>query len=565
MRRLGRVWALPLWAHTAALVVLLGALTPFMHLNTGSWVDDEGLYGRQVEALRDGRWEYRYGGEAFDPEHRWFPFPRVTHGEEGFYPYVKHPVFPVAVAQGTRVTGPGAGVFTLPVLGLVAAAVVAWMLAGETEPRGSRAAFWMVAASPQIVNAYTLWAHTWSAAIAGLAVWAGVRIVRHGPTKWNALGLFAALAAGALLRTEAILLAVALVFVIGAFLAWHRRLFAALAVVAGAGLVTGFAAVLERWWIGQIVGVTPEAPGFQAETAGRSILEILGRRLEATWLVTFDGGPVAGHLEALVVAALAVVLVAGLALRLRGREAQFLGASIAVVGGIAVVFLYGARFGEASWLSIPGLFAAWPVALFGLAALPWRVIDTTERVMLGVAALFAGAVFVVQYDVGGGREWGGRFLSPVVVPLAVVVAIGLVRRVADRRREQRVAILLSVVVLAAFPASRGIETVRSSREMDAVLQEVLTDVVVVDNPGLALAGMDFWRLDVDWYVSFGHAEELLDALADADVEEVTVFTNPKRDALQISSYGRAQTVTTPELEERGIPVVRLSEPRSGGG
>ena len=74
------------------------------------------------------------------------------------------------------------GLHLLNLLGVVGAAVAAWLLAGELDPRLRRPAFWLAAGGPVLVNGFLVWAHAPSAALAGLALVAAARIVRRGIT-----------------------------------------------------------------------------------------------------------------------------------------------------------------------------------------------------------------------------------------------------------------------------------------------------------------------------------------------------------------------------------------------
>ncbi len=104
---------------------------------------------------------------------------------------------------------------------------------------------------------------------------------------------------------------------------------------------------------------------------------------------------------------------------------------------------------------VTGLLAAWPIVL-----LPGPVrLDGTqpsaERALLGGCLAVRPRVLATQYAEGGGLEWGGRFLSPVLVPLAVVAAAGLGAVPASpfaRRRPTYAGSPRSVAGLVAVPA-----------------------------------------------------------------------------------------------------------------
>ena len=125
------------------------------------------------------------------------------------------PPSPSCCSPDERLAGPVYGVHVVALLGALAAAGAAWLLATELVPARGAAAFWLVAASPAVANGYLLWAHSLSAALGGLAIAAAVRLARRGATPALVAGLAAALAAGALLRSEAVLFALVVAAALG--------------------------------------------------------------------------------------------------------------------------------------------------------------------------------------------------------------------------------------------------------------------------------------------------------------------------------------------------------------
>lgn len=115
------------------------------------------------------------------------------------------------------------------------------------------------------------------------------------------------------------------------------------------------------------------------------------------------------------------------------------------------------------------------------------------RPLVVVGALFALGVAASQYRFGGGLEWGGRFFSPLLVPMAVLAAMGLrdlVARAGPRKRW----VLPALVSLALTPALAGLVMLRTNRPLvDAVVAEVATadpGLVLTDSPVLPRAA---WR------------------------------------------------------------------------
>ena len=74
--------------------------------------------------------------------------------------------------------------------------------------------------------------------------------------------------------------------------------------------------------------------------------------------------------------------------------------------------------------------------------------------VLVTAGLYTAALFATQYPDGGNFQWGGRFLTPLVVPLAAVAAMGLGALV-ERRPEPRHAPLATTLALLVLVSSVG--------------------------------------------------------------------------------------------------------------
>lgn len=562
---MSRVWSLPLWAHAVALSLILVALSPFMHLTESAWADDEGLYALQVESLHEGTWEYDYYGASFDPEGRWFPIIRAERADGKYFPYIKHPVYVLALFGATEVLGSGIGLYALTMLGLVLAAVAAWLLAAEIEARAARSAFWLVAVSPMIVNAYVMWAHTLSAAVAGFTLWASLRILKSGLSLPRGVGIIAGLAAGVLFRSEGVLFggAVGLTLVV---VLLHRR---AVDKAVSVGVLCLFAVTMavgfERWLIGRITGAGRLAFERPRESVGeRTGWEFAEARLRALWRIVFNPSNASVHLE---FALLALILVAasGLALRLGGRESSVVGMGVASLGVAAALLMYGDRFAERSTTSASGLFAAWPVALLAFFAMGWRSTGADERVVGAIVLVFATSVFATQYDVGGGGEWGGRFLSPVVVPIAVLAAVGLYRRLRQRPWSQRWLAVVLLVPLGVFPATRGLEVVRSARVIEGrwygAIGAQSTSLLVVNEPSLWFLPTEAWRLGekLDWIVddSGGAGLEILQRLYAEGVDDVTVIQAAGDPTLARSPYPKVTEVTPDDLKSLGLRLFRV--------
>ena len=522
---------------------------------------DEGAYGVQVRALDRGHWEFDYRAEAVDREGRWLPLYRPEQSARGWFPYVKHPAYPAALLAATRVVGDVLGLYLWTAIGALGVAVAAWLLAAELDARLGRGAFWLAASGPVMVNAYVIWAHAPSAALAGFATLGAVRLVRGGT------GLYAAVvallvSAGVLLRSEGLLFAVALalaVFVVGL----EGR--STLARIGAPGLwlaAAAGAALAEQRWLDSIMGTNAPVQGFRGENAtpfaqdGSGVFEWARGRVEGGWHSLLQGSFDDRTSLVLVTAALVLVAYGALAAR-RRRLGWERDAGLALTGAAG---LYAVRFFTGPGEPITGLFAAWPVALLGLALLPARW-SRAEKLLLAVVVLFSLAVLATQYRIGGGREWGGRFFFPVLVPLAVLAWSGLRPRLVDRgRTSMRMGAL--VCALAVVPTALGLVVVGRTRAASgAVVDEIAAarpDLVLTHVRGLPPFA---WRTypEIGWMVAPpGELREATSRLRNGGVDGVTVVGPRSLSLSDLGSYDTAEDITGPEVRRRGWRVLRLS-------
>lgn len=561
-RTLERLGALPLWAHLAVLGVAAIALVPVTKVLVTGWVDDESLYAAEVQALRDGGWEYPYAGASFDPDGDFFPLVRTDHIGKDFYPYTKHPVYVLALYGAVQTFGTGFGYAAIPVAGLLLAAVAAWLLAAEFERRVAPLAFWLVAVSPLLFNAYVLWAHTLSAAVAGFTALAGVRILKRDLSVLNGVGLVGAMSFGILLRSEAVLFAIAVTVGLSGFLALQRRFVSAVLIGGLGAAATAVTVALELRLIRGITGGGAALGGIRYSSAGRSTVDVLLTRLRAVGRVLFSGSAEGSFSTArsqeFIVYGLLLVGVAALAFRIFHRnDASLIGMAALVVGIPWAVTLYQQRFAishVARTEALGGLFAAWPIALFGLVVFPWRAAAAGERFVIVMTAIFAAGVFATQYDEGGAAEWGGRFLSPTVVPLSAFVAIALGRCLRDRRWRQRWLAVPILGALALYPATRAITTLDDYRSAGEPIRDSLasmaTRAVVFVDAAPALTPTYVWNLGerLEFYVPRGdRPERLLEALYEHRYDNVILVRGPGLLPSIASPYPRTRDVTPKSL------------------
>jgi hypothetical protein len=550
-----RLWRAPLWAHAAVLAVFLLVLLPVMSPQA-SFTQDEGAYALQARSLAHGSWAYEYKAAPLDPHGRWFPVVLSSTDGSRFYTYAKHPLYPVLLGWAAAAAGTALGLHLVPLLGAAAAAVAAWLLAGEVDPSLSRPAFWVAAASPVLVNGMLLWAHAPSAAAAGFALVAAARMVRRGPTLPTVALAGLAVAAGVLLRSEGVLFAGALA---AATAVVQLRRVGARAAIAGVAVVAApavVAAVAERAWIRAIVGSRVNDLAVRAD-AGHTTAFLPGRLTGAvhSLLQAHDSAPAAGLP---VLAALGLVAgLAALALRRWGDRSRR-DLAIAAAG---VVLLYAIRFALHPTEAVTGLFAAWPLSVLGLLLLRRRDRDATVDLCLVSLSLFAAVVLLTEYPGGGGLEWGGRFFSPAVVPLAVVATASLAGRLRSVPAAARRSATAAVVVLATAPAAFGLLTVGAARADQgrfiaaAARHPATVTVTTVDvYPRLA------WRTHdrLNWMLTDDAGlPDLLGTLRSAGVGDVVVVTRRDVRPADLSAYPRVDVVHEPVFDDVGAVMLRL--------
>jgi hypothetical protein len=553
-----RIWGAPLWAHGAALALLLAVVLPFMS-PTSSFTSDEGAYALQQGALKDGGWAYDYPAAQYDPDGRFFPLNQADRGTDGFYPYVKHPAYPLLLRGSVSVFGETVGLHLPALLGVLGAAIAAWLLAAELDPRLRRAAFWLAASSPVLVNGYILWAHALSAALAGLALVCAVRLLRSDPERGvrgfllPAAGAAACLVAGVLVRSESLLFAGAVATAVAALQLRRAGLWRAMATFA---VLAGPAAIVElaeRTWVRSIVGEPVGGLGVRGGTSS-----FLSGRVQGAWHELFQGHLVNGSAGVPVVFAMALAVGLGyLALR-RWSQTSSRDLTVAIAGA-TVLYLLRLRWYPMD--PITGLFAAWPVALLGLLLVRWRRSGPVIPVLGVATALFTAAVVATQYAEGGGADWGGRFFSPLTVPLAVLAVAGLDRALAAAPRARRGRMTGLVAALAAVTAVVGLASVGYARQvqdrMVAAVARHPAPVTVTTFPGLPRVA---WRSadTLTWmYAEDKDLPELLQTLHGRGVEEVAVVAVRADLERGTGSYRIAEEAAEPDLSGLGMSLLIL--------
>lgn len=540
-----------LWVHVVALTILLIALFPLMR-PTSSFTSDEGAYALQAKALEQGSWAYDYRAADLDPEGRAFPIVLSESGPSGHFTYVKHPTVPLVLYLSTKLVGRTVGLHLLSLLGVIGAAVAAWLLAAEIDPRLRRPAFWLAAGGPVLVNGFVIWAHAPSAAVAGFAMLGAARAVRWRFTPLAAAGMTAALALGVLLRSEGLLFAGALaVAVAGVRLHRTRRPVAAIATI---GLLLGSAilvSMLERLWISSILG----GPYGGVAGAGAPSSSFWGDRLGAAWHVLLQGSYVDPRAELPMLLVLVVVVGLGVpALRHWGPTS----ASKLAVAVVMAVVLLAVRFASFSFDPVTGLLPAAPLLAMGVLLFRRRDSGPVGGLLIATVGMFTLAILATQYPEGGGLEWGGRFLSPALVPLAVLAASGLARACelapsADRTRVIALLAGLGVVTSAFSMATTGALRAHWDATIAAVSRHP-SPVSVTSQPATPRGA---WRADrLTWMLADeSGVPELMRILYDRGVPQVTVIVDRALPRSAMAPYPILEEQDEPALRRNGLQIV----------
>jgi hypothetical protein len=491
-------------SHLAVLVLALLAVSPLLELDV-VFSADEGSNALQARVLREGGWDAGYAFREADPSGRFVPWHAASVTDAAVVPYAQHPLWSRALHVSTGIAGEQLGLRILSVLALVAVAALGWALAGELG--GRRAGpwgFWMAAASPVLANAWGVWAHAPSAALGGTAALGLLRVERS--RIWIAPVLLAT-TVGIALRSEALLWSLALAASV-AILGRGRSRWLGLAVAA----VSGATLLLERAWVRSIVPGTavqssivgPSAPVVQDRAPGAGVPS----RLSGLRTAVIDNAFGAEDVRLLGYVTLATMVLVVLVVMRRG-SGRVVALSVAVVALVSA-----GRLVMALDEPVPGLLAAAPILILGLA---WRP-EVDQRWILGAVPLFVGAVAASIYTDGGGLQWGGRFLSPMVPLLAAAAAVAVARLldalpvVEGRPVAVAAALLLGV---QAAGAVMGPDRVREQSE--AMLQEVRSldqAVVLAGTRHLGRFDVDRWP-DACWLAMEGPPNlEVLEDLVD---------------------------------------------------
>ncbi len=447
---LRRVWGAPLRAHVLVLGIGLLALMPLVGTES-SFSPDEPVAITQARSLADGGgWMVEHPFPEVDPDNRFYPVAGSSQGEDGIAPFAKHPVYPLMLAVLEPLGGLGA--MMLPsVLATVAAAALAALLARAVTGGLERPVLWAVGVgSPLLFDAYLVIAHSLGAALATAATLAAVHAIRRPRPLLFLLATSLLGGVAVLMRSEALIYAVALGMAVGVAGATRRRLM----LVVGGGLVAGAgvgAAVFEKWLVRLFIGSSP--PAISVPNAGGSFFEARWAGFLNTWLSPTSSSELSGG-DALLVIVLLLAVAAAVVLRWRpGRPHMlvFLGFSATSLAVVALLIKPDRV--------VTGLLVAFPLAVFAIGLIDREYFRTPERLILTVTVgLFMAGVLATQYGAGGSAEWGGRYFALGVPVLAILAVDALARRapalpVPTRRRAAASMVTCSLLLAVGAIAS----------------------------------------------------------------------------------------------------------------
>lgn len=420
----------------AAAFTLLGIAWFVVHPPDSSVTMDDGAYALAVAQRHEGRWDLPYPAAEADPEGAAYPYPNAQRGEDGYYPYVRQPAWVLALHAGDLLGGPrGMRLVVIAAAAGVVAATAA-LARAVAEPAAAVVASVLVALSPLAFNALQLWAHAAGTLGVALLLIGASRLMDRGVRAGDLALSCAGAVLASLARADAALFALAAGVVVVAVGARPRRW----SLCASGALICSVTAA-GQLGSAAVAGSITGASGAGAAADARGSGGLPDRLHAAVGTALSSASPPVGY--ALALGALLAVGVAVASWRRGdGRAAVVLLVLAAVAWAVRAVVAHDEL--------ATGLLGAWPVAL--LAALdPWSAWSAPRRRLLAVALVGTTFVLLMQYDEGGGANWGGRFLTPALPILAVLAAAPLVRAARDGQLGGRrlVRAALAVAALAA--------------------------------------------------------------------------------------------------------------------
>jgi hypothetical protein len=440
-----RLWQLPLLWHSLVLgLLLLGAMAVTLPNQLGN--ADEGAALSQTELLLEGEgWSVAHPLPGADPEGIAFPIHNsaLRVGTDEHVPFSKHPVYPVVLMPFVAAFGV-AGSHVASVLGTVAAALAAALIARRLDEGIARPAFWFLGvATPLWFDSFVTIAHTIGAAFVGFAV---LLFLRPNVTARIALAGAGLIVLAVLFRTEAILLGIALALVLGARSLTERDR-RGVGVAASVLAASAFGHLLDGRLASWVLDGPSVEPSAIPETAS-----FIDGRIGAFMYTVFAGSDrsVAGLL--LSTLGVAFVVAAAVVVRRHPEDRNgiffFLGAAVAVES---------IRWFVEPNAHIAGLVPAAPLLVGGLVLLDRATLLRRDvTILVATFTAFFVAVVATQYANGGGGGWGGRYFAiglPLIVPVAVVAVQRAGRTLAPSVRRPAVVMCVAIAAILAWSSS----------------------------------------------------------------------------------------------------------------
>ena len=431
---------------------------------TSAFSSDDGAYGVQVRVLSEAdSWVLPRPVAVVPVENEGMVNGLRTVA--GPVPYSGHPLYVKLLQTSRSMFGQSFGMHLPAIAGTILTPLFAWLAAGLVDRRLRVGAFWTAAVSPVLVHGLGLWAHALAATLAGAGVVLVLRMLHRSPRPTDVALLALACSLGVLLRSEMMIWALAVAVVIIVVRRSRGGLFAAATVLTcsvGARLLEQATRerILPRRLDGSIA--TEVSRGWLADRGG------------AAWHVLAGPGHRGGVVGLLALAGAVLVLYGALRWRQAGSR---VGAPLMVAGALAMAARLVLADGDLS----TGIVVAWPVA-FAAIVLGWRA-DRPSRVLAALTGLYLLGVLATQHAQGGGLEWGGRYLAPVVVAVSVLAAGGVARLWWGGWAGRGV-----LVAVALLPVAAGVTAANElrSRNHDVVAWVITepAEVVITAEPAL---------------------------------------------------------------------------------
>lgn len=405
-RRSGGGWIF----HLIAGALVLAGASLYVGVDGYFFIDEAAMYA-QLEVMDGGRWALPrpFADDDFGAQH--VPMANAYVTEDGFAPFVGHPLHMIMAFALHHVVGDVA-LRLLSALGVLGAAAGAAALAGRRSPPTAVVAFWLtLLATPLLFHSQLVLAHGPGAALAAALVLA-MTSISNVPLRIASVS--AITATGVLFRSEFLLFAAAVALVYGAEAIRRRRPvdFATAGFVAVSTVVTYR---LEPRLLEALVGGEARSRALPSTSGAREgLVEVLVGARRSLLDIGGSSSDVFSRLTLLVAVVLSLVGVVAMLARVPDR-------------GLVRFASFGALAAAALHLTdahlVRGALWAVPVLVLLLPVLLQRVpISELETRRLWAVAVFALLVIVTQYSGGGGPEWGWRYSAIAIPVLAPTLA-----------------------------------------------------------------------------------------------------------------------------------------------